>query len=265
MFKRKHLTASIAVAIALSGQSAVAQEQEPLLEEILVTGIRASVTRGMDIKQDSMSIVDSIVAEDIGKLPDNNVVESLQRISGIQVTDRGAGEVNTVLIRGLSDVSTTINGRTMFTSVGRSTELADVPSTLVSRIDVSKSRSASQYENGIAGTIDVRTFRPFDFGGSRVSVAARAVHQEEADTTDPILSGLASNRWSTSAGDFGALVNVSYAKTRYRDQTVTGGAQVPFMSATNPTAPYGPLERILDRKSTRLNSSHVAKSYTAFC
>src|SRR5690625_5664922 len=168
MFKRKHLTASIAVAIALSGQSAVAQEQAPLHEEILVTGIRASVTRGMDIKQDSMSIVDSIVAEDIGKLPDNNVVESLQRISGIQVTDRGAGEVNTVLIRGLSDVSTTINGRTMFTSVGRSTELADVPSTLVSRIDVSKSRSASQYENGIAGTIDVRTFRPFDFGGSRV-------------------------------------------------------------------------------------------------
>src|SRR5690625_7685472 len=108
IFKRRHLTVSIAGTIALSGQSAVAQEQESLLEEILVTCIRASLTRGMDIKQDSMSIVDSIVAEDIGKLPDNNVVESLQRISGIQVTDRGAGEVNTVLIRGLSDVSTTI-------------------------------------------------------------------------------------------------------------------------------------------------------------
>ena len=155
MFKRKHLTASIAVAIALSGQSAVAQEQEPLLEEILVTGIRASVTRGMDIKQDSMSIVDSIVAEDIGKLPDNNVVESLQRVAGVQVTDRGAGEVSQVLIRGLPDVSTTVNGRTMFTGTGRALALADIPSTLVSRLDVSKSRSADQYENGIAGTIDV--------------------------------------------------------------------------------------------------------------
>src|SRR5690625_219947 len=243
MFKRKHLTASIAVAIALSGQSAVAQEQEPLLEEILVTGIRASVTRGMDIKQDSMSIVDSIVAEDIGKLPDNNVVESLQRVAGVQVTDRGAGEVSQVLIRGLPDVSTTVNGRTMFTGTGRALALADIPSTLVSRLDVSKSRSADQYENGIAGTIDVRTFLPVDLVGSRVSLAARAVLQYRAAKTDPIVSGLFSDRWHTSAGEFGALVNLSYAETRYRDQTTNAGAAMPF-ATEDPVGAFAPLEII---------------------
>ena len=264
MFKRSLLSRSIAASIALAGLPMLAQAQdtqgEPLLEEVVVTGIRASLDKASDIKQASFNIVDSIVAEDIGKLPDNNVVESLQRVSGVQVTDRGNGEVNAVSIRGLSDISTTVNGRTIYTSVGRSVALAHIPSTLVSQIDVSKSRSADQYENGIAGTIDVRTFRPFDFDGSRYSIAGRFVTQEEADTTDPIISALASNRWETDAGDFGALINVSYSKTRFRDQTANAGAQVPFIvngqdlpddpNVTDPDTGavidqrYGDLERI---------------------
>src|SRR5690625_6501000 len=96
----------------------------------------------MDIKQDSMSIVDSIVAEDIGKLPDNNVVESLQRVAGVQVTDRGAGEVSEVLIRGLPDVSTTVNGRAMVSGTVRALALAEIHSTSISRLGVIKSRYA---------------------------------------------------------------------------------------------------------------------------
>jgi len=242
MFKRSIISTSVAAAIALAGQSSFAQAQdEALLEEVIVTGIRGSVNRAIDIKRESMSVVDSIVAEDIGKLPDNNVVESLQRVAGVQVTDRGTGEVNAVLIRGLPDVSTTVNGRTMFTGTGRALALADIPSTLVSRIDVSKSRSADQYENGIAGTIDVSTFRPFDFDGSQVSLAGRFVHQDRADTTDPIFSALASNRWETNAGEFGALLNVSYAKTRYRDQTVNAGAAMPFFTE-NPPPGFDPMQ-----------------------
>ncbi|HEY7885184.1 MAG TPA: TonB-dependent receptor plug domain-containing protein, partial [Cellvibrionaceae bacterium] len=219
------------------------QDDDQLLEEVVVTGIRASLNKAIDIKRNSMQVVDAIVAEDIGKLPDNNVVESLQRVAGVQVTDRGTGEVNTVLIRGLPDVSTTINGRTVFTGTGRALALADIPSTLVSGIDVSKSRSASQYENGIAGTVDVRTFRPFDFDGSRVSLAGRAVYQERAETTDPILSALFSNRWNTGAGEFGALLNISHASTNYRDQTVNAGAAMPF-ATENPMGGFAPLEII---------------------
>jgi len=244
MFKRSLLSRSIAASIALAGLPMMAQAQEePLLEEVVVTGIRASLNQAIDIKRESMDVMDSIVAEDIGKLPDNNVVESLQRVAGVQVTNRADGETNTVSIRGLTDVSTTVNGRTIFTASGRAVALADIPSTLVSRVDVVKNRSAETYENGIAGQIDVHTFRPFDFDGSRVSVSARGIYLEEAEAVNPTISALFSDRWETEAGEFGALLNVSYNETEYRSQSVTPGAQVVF-ATENPPAGWAPLERI---------------------
>ncbi|WP_041524114.1 TonB-dependent receptor [Gilvimarinus agarilyticus] len=245
MFKRSVLSSSIALVVALGSTQVAAQDDEMLLEEVVVTGIRASLDKAQDIKRDSMQVMDAIVAEDIGKLPDNNVVESLQRVSGVQVTDRGAGEASTVTIRGLNDVSTTLNGRTIFTASGRAQALADIPSTLVNQVDVIKSRSASQYENGIAGQINVHTFRPFDFDGPRVQLNARAIYQDQSEETDPNLSGLFSSLWETGAGDFGALVNLSYASTSYRDQNVQAGAQVPYMTENPPAgSPFAPLERI---------------------
>ncbi|WP_347332270.1 TonB-dependent receptor [Marinimicrobium locisalis] len=246
MFKRSLLSRSIAASIALASVPMLAQAQnEPVLEEVVVTGIRASLDKAQDIKRDSMQVMDAIVAEDIGKLPDNNVVESLQRVSGVQVTDRGSGEASTVTIRGLTDVSTTLNGRVMFTASGRALALADMPSTLVNRVDVIKSRSASQYENGIAGQINVHTFRPFDFDGSRVQLNARGIYQDQAEKTDPNISALFSDRWDTSAGDFGALLNVSYARTSYRDQNVQAGAQVPYATENPPEGSVlAPLQRI---------------------
>src|SRR5690554_3357683 len=142
MFKRSVLSSSIALIAALGSAQVVAQdEQLDLLEEVVVTGIRAGLNKAIDIKRDSMQMMDAIIAEDIGKLPDSNVVESLQRVPGIQVIDRADGEVNTVTIRGLTDVSTTVNGRTVFTASGRGMALADLPSTLVSRIDVKIGRA----------------------------------------------------------------------------------------------------------------------------
>lgn len=253
MFKPSLLCSSISLALAVGSQPLLAQGQgdspelsEDMLEEIVVTGLRGSVSQAIEIKRESMAIVDSVVAEDIGKLPDNNVIESLQRLSGIQVTDRGAGEVSAISIRGLTDISTTINGRVAFTASGRSVALADVPSTLVKRIDVRKSRSAEHFENGIAGQVDIRTFRPLDFDGARVSLSARGIYQEEPEEFDPNLSALFSNRWDTQWGDFGALVNVSFAETNFQDQVASSGAQVPFMTAENPAPGFGPLERIFN-------------------
>ncbi|MGC7532779.1 TonB-dependent receptor plug domain-containing protein, partial [Pandoraea pneumonica] len=77
-------------------------------------------------RKQSTQIVDSIVAEDVGKLPDNNVVEALQRVTGVQVTDRGNGEAGTISIRGLPDPVTTLNGRNIFTAAGQSFALQDV-------------------------------------------------------------------------------------------------------------------------------------------
>ncbi|KAF0094775.1 MAG: peptidase M24A [Puniceicoccaceae bacterium 5H] len=220
-----------------------AEEQVFELDEYVVQGIRESMVKAVEIKRGTYQMVDAIVAEDLGKFPDNNLVEALQRVSGVQVTDRGAGEVSTVSIRGLNDVTTTINGRNIFTASGRSVALADIPASLLNRVDVFKTRSAEQIETGIAGVIDIRTQRPFNFDGSQVSVSARGIYQEQSDEIDPNISALFSNVWETKAGKFGALVNISYAETHYRDQSVTPGALVPFLTADAPDG-WVPYERI---------------------
>lgn len=218
----------LSLPLILIGGSVLAQDDEAL-EEIVVTGVRASLTAAVGIKRNSMQIVDALVAEDLGKFPDNNVVEAMQRIPGVQVTDRGEGEVSVVSIRGLTDVTTTVNGRNIFTSSGRSVALADVPSTLINRVDVYKTRSPENIARGVAGQIDIHTNRPFDFEpGLQFSGQTRLIWQEQSDETDPQASFLVTNRWDTGMGEFGALVNVSYTRTNWRDQGANAGASFPF-------------------------------------
>ncbi len=279
-----HATANIRLAAAVSAalvgiagagqvlaQTAASQPKEEL-EEIIVTGLRESMTKALEIKRESIQIVDAIVAEDIGKFPDNNAVEALQRVPGVQVTDRARGEVARVAIRGLEDVTTTINGRNIFTASGRQIALADVPANLLNRVDVYKTRSADLIEQGIAGVIDMVMQRPFNFPDSKISLTARGIYQEQNEEIDPNVSALLSNRWNTGIGEFGALLNVSYAETNYRDQAVTAGAMVPFLTGTdlpgvppalvadytgnpNDVNPWVPYERIFP------TSARVATNY----
>ena len=262
---------TIALAALSFSVGAVAQ-QVPAgeVETVIVTGVRESIVQGLENKREATQVIESVVAEDIGKLPDNNVVEALQRITGVQITNRGGGEADAILIRGLPDTTTTWNGRNVFTApntdpnapagAGRQLALQDIPANLVGRIDVFKTRSADQLETGLAGQIDVQTRRPFDFPGLEVSLNARATSQEQREDIDPNASLLVSNQWDVGEGRFGALVNVSYSRTRYRDQSVTAGALVPFATADNPPQGaslancgddppplnWGPLERIFN-------------------
>ncbi|MCD2323066.1 TonB-dependent receptor [Sphingomonas sp. IC-56] len=214
-------------------------------EEIVVTGVRGSIVGALNVRRDSVQIVDSVVAEDVGKLPDNNVVEALQRVTGIQVTDRAGGEAAAVTIRGLSDPLTTLNGRNIFTAAGTSFALQDVSANLVKQIDVYKTRAADQIETGLAGQIDIKTRRPLDFDGFTISGLARGIYSEQADKINPNVALLVSDRWETGIGDIGLLVNGSYSRYEYRNQNVQAGALVPF-ATENPTAGsgLGPLERI---------------------
>ena len=246
---RKHLLSELFMGgvLFLSAGAILAQDDQTQsddnkpMEEVVVTGVRYSLTQAVQIKRDSMPIVDAIVSEDIGKFPDNNVVEAMQRIPGVQVTNRGAGEISTVSIRGLGDVTTTINGRNIFTAEGRQVALADIPATLINRVDVYKSRSPENIARGLAGQIDIHTNRPFDFDGFRFSAQTRATYEEQADTIDPNASFLLSDTWDTDAGRFGALLNMSFVETNWLDQEVDAGAVVPFRLPTDPTAP---LERL---------------------
>lgn len=216
------------------------------LDEFEVTsGIRESLGAGVEVKKSALQMVDAIFAEDIGKFPDNNVVEALQRVPGVQTTDRTRGEVNTVTIRGFNDIATTINGRNIFTTTGRSVALADVPAALLYRVDVYKTRSASQLEQGIAGVIDIKTQRPFYIGEERVVLAARGIYSELADELDPNISGVYTNVWETDAGRFGLLVNLAFARTNWTDKSITAGAMVPFVTENPPSEfTFGPLERV---------------------
>lgn len=224
-----------------SGTPADLQESDT----IIVTGIRASLREALQIKRESTQVVDSVVAEDIGKLPDNNVVEALQRLTGVQVTNREGGETNALSIRGLPDALTTFNGRKIFTASGTAFALADIPANLVRRIDVYKTRSASQIETGLAGQVDVLTRRPLDFDGLAISANVRGVYNEAADTFNPNASLLLSNRWETGVGDIGILLSASYSRADYRDMSLFSGALVPFVTE-NPPAGTGftPLQRV---------------------
>jgi iron complex outermembrane receptor protein len=216
------------------------------VETVIVTGVRESLAKGLENKKENTQVIESIVAEDIGKLPDNNVIEALQRVTGVQVTNRSGGEADGISIRGLGDITTTWNGRNVFTGVGRSLALQDIPANLIGQIDVFKTRASEQIETGLAGQIDVRTRRPFDREGLQMSFSARATEQEQRGDIDPNMSFLVSNTWGEDQ-KFGALLNMSYSNVRYRDQSITAGALVPFVQASGTLPPgYTPIQRVFD-------------------
>lgn len=158
----------LAIGCALTGVQAVAQEVTPLsntdetIEEIHVRGVRASQSKAIDIKRNSASVVDSIVAEDIGKLPDMTITDSLQRVTGVQIK-REANEGTSLNIRGMPQVLTTLNGE-QFLSPWNITDVganySDVPASMIRGVDVYKSQGATAIPGGISGVVDLKTIRP---------------------------------------------------------------------------------------------------------
>lgn len=193
------------------------QNQQNGAPVVTVTGVRQAAQSAESIKKNAEQVIDTIVADDIGKFPDTNVAETLARVSGIQVR-RDAGEANTVLIRGLPGIATLLNGREMFTTTGRYIQLADIPSTMLQRADVYKSQSADLLEGGIAGVIDVRTNRPFDFKGFQMAAQVGEINKDKAKKTDPQGSFMISNRWKTDYGEFGALFGASEVRDHFHEE-----------------------------------------------
>ncbi|WBO21563.1 TonB-dependent receptor [Sphingomonas abietis] len=202
-----------------SGTAASAATVDPgaASQEIIVTGVRASLSSAQSIKRNAPQIVDSIVAEDIGKLPDNTVADALQRVTGVQVI-RGNGETTGVDIRGLPNAATLLNGREAFTGTGRGVALQDIPAELLAGVDVYKTSTPDIIEGGVAGVIDIRLHRPFDFKGFTIAGDGRAVYSDQAKKWSYLGGGLVSDRWDTGIGELGLLIGASYNKRRYEDQ-----------------------------------------------
>ena len=183
-------------------------------EDIVVTDVRGAAAASQAIKQESDFVVDAIVAEDVGKLPDNSVAEVLSRVTGVQIR-RDAGEANSVLIRGLPDVVTLLNGRQVFTTTGRFMALGDIPANLVQKVEVFKSNGASQIEGGIAGTIDVNTRNAFANPGTHFNINLRAPYNDKSDKLNPNIGVNVSKTWGRK---FGALAGFSYIGNQYHEE-----------------------------------------------
>jgi TonB-dependent receptor len=203
-----------------------AEQTATNLSGVTVTPLRNSLQSAQSLKQDARVVVDSIVAEDIGKLPDNSVADAMQRITGVQVAQGFQGETTSVVIRGLPNVVTTLNGREMNSGVGRAFAFQNLPATAVKTISVYKSSEASLPDGGIAGVVDMQLYRPFDFTGPKLAATFTETHSKFGGRSDPNFSVLMSDRWNTDAGEFGALFNASFMAQHYQYNAVWGDAPV---------------------------------------
>ncbi|GGO69700.1 TonB-dependent receptor [Bowmanella pacifica] len=208
------LKLALVVGATFSSQQLIAQENAGAtasedVETIQVRGLRASQVANLSNKRFADGVVDSITADDIGKLPDVTIADSLQRIPGVQIR-RSSGEGATVNIRGMAQVGTMLNGEE-FLSAGAITtsqpDFTDIPSALVGGMDVRKSAEADVLSNGISGSIDLKTRRPFDLeeGLTFASSAEfnRGSYTEENDGRFTAFAGYNTDK-------FGVVVSASY-------------------------------------------------------
>ncbi len=201
LFTRKPIAVAVAVALGTSVAMPAAHAQESeapdnkVIEEIVTTGIRGSLNRSMDIKRNSKGVVDAISAEDIGKFPDANLAESLQRVTGVSI-DRQRGEGSQVTVRGFGPEYNlvTINGRQMPThnGVNRSFDFGDLAAEGVAGVQVYKTGRADVPSGGVGSTINISTPQPLK-GEPTLSLAAKTVYDRSTRTGDeltPEFSGI---------------------------------------------------------------------------
>lgn len=203
------------LALPLMAVQAYAQTAEPAgeVEEIVVTGIRASLASAIEEKRNAENLIEVIKAEDIGKLPDQNLAEVLENITGIQIT-REAGVGRGVQIRGTDANRVEINGvSTVGSGSGRSgISFDDLAASMTSSVEVIKVPEARTIEGSVGGTINLRTIRPLDLTEPLIALRAQAEYSDLADTVTPRYSGTVGHRWDTPMGEFGLVGSFSYAE-----------------------------------------------------
>jgi len=233
---KRTLLASACLAALLAQMPVLAQDDqvpadnETMLEEVIVTGVRASLDTAAEIKREANQMVDAISAEDIGMFSDNNIGEALQRIPGVQL-ERDMGEGFRISIRGLGPrfVRTTVNGRTALSTAGgedgnsedsRGFTLNMMPSEVITRVTVEKSTQAKNLEGGIGGTLDLQTNRPVDFANKKdedwyFSGAARVGYNDLVSDMANRVSLFANRRTSENFGWYVGMVLDDTDRTDY--------------------------------------------------
>ncbi len=236
--------AILAPAALAYGQSAPTSSPSATLEEVVVTGIRYSVEKSLEEKRNANSVVEVIASEDIGKMPDKNVADSLSRVAGVTISSAGANEggfdeADRVSMRGTNPslTQTTINGHSVASgdwfvldqsgTVGRSVSYTLLPSEIVGQVIVHKSSEASLLEGGVAGSVDIITRKPLEFKNPlTLEGSLGAVYADLPATTDPQFNAL--GNWINDDRTLGVMLQV-FSETRHlrRDgQEILGWVQI---------------------------------------
>ncbi|WIW90417.1 TonB-dependent receptor (plasmid) [Sphingobium sp. V4] len=226
-------TVSLLAVIASAGYPAFAQQaaqdeatvtpaDQTQNQEIVVTGIRRSLEVAANIKRAAPNLVEAISAEDIGKFPDRNLAESLQRVTGVQIT-RNKGEGSGVSVRGLSEnfTRTLYNGRVLTSPNGtRGFSFTSMPTDFVSTVEVSKTPTADMIDGGLSATIDVKINRPADVGKNIVTVVAEGLYETNPKKLTPHVSAFVNRVFGD--GSFGVNLGVNYEKRKVIQAGFTG-------------------------------------------
>ena len=216
---------SIALAQDARPTATVAQNQPPAsaaqpggdLTEVVVTGYRKSLEESTDAKRDAIGIIDQINAEDIGKFPDTNIAESFNRIPGITISRDIDGEGTDISIRGLgtnftkvllngAPVAVASTGTTDSANTNREVDLDLFPTELFTQLTVKKTASPAMLEGGAAGTVDMRSARPFDNPGAHLTYSATATQNQGVAHIGERGALIASDTWDNGLG---ALIGVT--------------------------------------------------------
>jgi iron complex outermembrane recepter protein len=191
-----------------------AHAQEKALEEVTVTGIRGSLASALEEKRSSDNLVEIIQSDDVGKLPDQNLAEVLENVTGIQIT-RTAGVGTGVQIRGTNANRTEINGvSTVGSGSGRSgINFEDVSAAIIAAVEVTKAPDAKTIEGSVGGTINLRTIRPLDLEERVATIRVQAEDSSlSTDGATPRVSGTFGNNWTTDSGDFGVVISAGFSE-----------------------------------------------------
>lgn len=238
---RASARATFAVTVLASAMaSAYAQQSQPAaattLDTVTVTGIRSSLAQSARAKRDDVGLSETVFAEDLGKFPDPSIVDSLSRIPGVNITRASIdGEGLNISIRGMGPQFTRVllNGAPMASasagawgnpiSANREVDMDFLPSELFRSASVYKSQKASLIDGGIAGTVDMRSARPFDKSGLRTAFTLSGNYRDKDKKWGGTGSALVSNTWDVKGmGSVGALVGVAFGDTKYRTEAFQG-------------------------------------------
>lgn len=265
-FKKTQLATSMALLLGSTlAMPSYAQEAETAMPEegdvevIQVSGIRGSMIRSMDLKRSSSGVVDAISAEELGKFPDTNLAEALQRITGVTIS-RNNGEGNEITVRGFGPEFNlvTLNGRQMpGTGFTRSFNLSNLSSEGVNTLELQKTARAENPSGGLGATVNIITMKPLAQSGQRASFSVKGIYDtsnEEGDDVTPEVAGVYSNTFADDMFGFG--VSFSHQERDFQQQAANiQGWQL----QENDALPELDAENVVDNRSNITNAAFFPK------